>query len=624
MENKDLEKLEDNVTTITKDVEKNIQLSEELMNDDTIIDKESKSIQDVNLKNKKSSKISNKSNKSKIEESKKEVKKHQFQKKVEDNLDDITKAINSIADDVDEATEYKQTFEEDKPTFIEKSIPDISEKVKEKSSLKNTLITSAVVASILKMLSLYEEASQHENGILGWLWDKSKNIGSMIWNTLNSYADENGGWVELFKNAGFKALEILQNIGNKTLKILTNFGEWLGENSYYLFETINNYIEKQGGWGKYIVSKLKDSIDFVTEISDAVLYKLLGNNYLELKEFLNSKLIYIKEWWEEVENYGFTGWVYKQFYDYFKGKIDFKLFEWELPEPVKILKEDISIKTIEKEKEEKIERRRKLYKEHKERIANIENTYYKEKKINKNLKKSEFYKSYIDNSLKIFKKEDAKSIKNITKVKKQKWMKVITSKFKAKESIRNNRIHNGVDFRTKIGTKITSISEGYVEKIQRDLRGGLVLSIQNNDGKRVLYMHLSKVLVKKGDKVYPGSEIALSGNSGKPQTGGKYVPHIHLAVKDTKNGYPGKPINPIKYIESVKNKNILNEIDDKVVIVNKKLNIKTHKKETKISGLNNSEKRLIDKNFDVLSKKVAMLNANKNSSIYLQTEHFKG
>lgn len=50
--------------------------------------------------------------------------------------------------------------------------------------------------------------------------------------------------------------------------------------------------------------------------------------------------------------------------------------------------------------------------------------------------------------------------------------------------------------------------------------------IDHGQGLLTLYLHLSKFLVKEGDTVEKGQEIALSGGTGRA-TG----PHLHLAVR---------------------------------------------------------------------------------------------
>jgi murein DD-endopeptidase MepM/ murein hydrolase activator NlpD len=66
-------------------------------------------------------------------------------------------------------------------------------------------------------------------------------------------------------------------------------------------------------------------------------------------------------------------------------------------------------------------------------------------------------------------------------------------------------------------------------------------TIKHSNGFQTGYAHLSKVLVKKGEKVKRGSVIALSGNTGR-STG----PHVHLTLRNSS----GALIDPAKVIYS--------------------------------------------------------------------------
>lgn len=92
---------------------------------------------------------------------------------------------------------------------------------------------------------------------------------------------------------------------------------------------------------------------------------------------------------------------------------------------------------------------------------------------------------------------------------------------------RNKRTqHLGTDYRAKIGTEIRATSGGIVV-VGRDLfYTGNTVTIDHGLGVFTVYGHLSKLLVKEGDRVRKGDLIALSGNTGR--TSG---PHLHWGVK---------------------------------------------------------------------------------------------
>lgn len=86
-------------------------------------------------------------------------------------------------------------------------------------------------------------------------------------------------------------------------------------------------------------------------------------------------------------------------------------------------------------------------------------------------------------------------------------------------------MHRGIDFSAKVGTPVRAIWEGRVVK-SRSTGGGYGRIIVIESGEmRVLYAHLSRLIVRKGDAVNPGDVIGLSGSSGA-STG----PHLHFGL----------------------------------------------------------------------------------------------
>ncbi|WP_300272731.1 peptidoglycan DD-metalloendopeptidase family protein [Halomonas sp.] len=85
--------------------------------------------------------------------------------------------------------------------------------------------------------------------------------------------------------------------------------------------------------------------------------------------------------------------------------------------------------------------------------------------------------------------------------------------------------HKGTDFAMPIGTPVTSPSDGVVEKVSNHFAAGRYVVIRHDNGYRTRYLHLSKPLVSRGERVTMGQRIALSGNTGR-STG----PHLHYEV----------------------------------------------------------------------------------------------
>ena len=98
------------------------------------------------------------------------------------------------------------------------------------------------------------------------------------------------------------------------------------------------------------------------------------------------------------------------------------------------------------------------------------------------------------------------------------------------------RPHNGTDFGVKVGTPIFAPADGIVTKATFQRAAGNYVVIQHRGDYSTVYMHLSKILVKPGQKVKANDRIALSGNTGA-STG----PHLHYEVR-----IKGVPVNALK------------------------------------------------------------------------------
>lgn len=100
------------------------------------------------------------------------------------------------------------------------------------------------------------------------------------------------------------------------------------------------------------------------------------------------------------------------------------------------------------------------------------------------------------------------------------------------------KFHGGIDFAAPVGTKIYCTGDGVVEQVALGNSGyGNFIIVNHGYGYKTRYAHLKKALVKKGQKVSRGENIALMGNTGKST-----APHLHYEV--IKND---KPINPVDF-----------------------------------------------------------------------------
>jgi len=88
------------------------------------------------------------------------------------------------------------------------------------------------------------------------------------------------------------------------------------------------------------------------------------------------------------------------------------------------------------------------------------------------------------------------------------------------------KMHTGMDFTADIGTEIYATGDGVVESVDSKLTGyGHHVILQHGFGFQTLYAHMSRVLVKSGQRVTRGQVIGYVGNSGISSG-----PHLHYEV----------------------------------------------------------------------------------------------
>ena len=92
--------------------------------------------------------------------------------------------------------------------------------------------------------------------------------------------------------------------------------------------------------------------------------------------------------------------------------------------------------------------------------------------------------------------------------------------------------HNGLDLRAK-NEPAYAMMDGIVEKVGYDNRSGNYVTLRHGNF-YISYCHLSSIIVRKGEYVYPGIIVGVTGNTGR-STGS----HLHLTCKKD-----GKSFNP--------------------------------------------------------------------------------
>jgi murein DD-endopeptidase MepM/ murein hydrolase activator NlpD len=87
-------------------------------------------------------------------------------------------------------------------------------------------------------------------------------------------------------------------------------------------------------------------------------------------------------------------------------------------------------------------------------------------------------------------------------------------------------MHQGLDYAVPQGTPISAANAGTVLLASPLYFEGNCVVIDHGQGLLTLYLHMSEIKVKAGERVESGQEIGLSGGTGRA-TG----PHLHMAVR---------------------------------------------------------------------------------------------
>jgi len=102
--------------------------------------------------------------------------------------------------------------------------------------------------------------------------------------------------------------------------------------------------------------------------------------------------------------------------------------------------------------------------------------------------------------------------------------------------------HRGIDMAGWRNTPINAGGAGVVKRAARNGSFGLFIEIDHGNGFRSRYGHLSKLKVKKGEKVTENQLIGLMGSTGRSTS-----THLHYEI-----WFNGKPIDPLKVLKAAK------------------------------------------------------------------------
>ncbi|MEV2254114.1 M23 family metallopeptidase [Streptomyces sp. NPDC050147] len=114
----------------------------------------------------------------------------------------------------------------------------------------------------------------------------------------------------------------------------------------------------------------------------------------------------------------------------------------------------------------------------------------------------------------------------------------------ARYGIRGNWLaghHTGIDLAVPTGTPVHAVGAGTVVLARWSGAYGKAVTVRLRDGHYAVYAHLSRISVRRGERVRAGERLGRSGSTGRA-TG----PHLHLEIR-TKRRY-GSDVNPVRYL----------------------------------------------------------------------------
>jgi len=121
----------------------------------------------------------------------------------------------------------------------------------------------------------------------------------------------------------------------------------------------------------------------------------------------------------------------------------------------------------------------------------------------------------------------------------------ITCPYKKAGKMWSKGYHSGCDFAVKTGTEVLAVADGTVANANWGKAYGTAIVQTLPDGTFFIYAHLSKSLVKPGDKISKGQVIGKSGN-----TGNSSGPHLHIEQRSNVRWSAGKDLDPAGILAS--------------------------------------------------------------------------
>jgi murein DD-endopeptidase MepM/ murein hydrolase activator NlpD len=108
--------------------------------------------------------------------------------------------------------------------------------------------------------------------------------------------------------------------------------------------------------------------------------------------------------------------------------------------------------------------------------------------------------------------------------------------------------HNGLDFRSPVGTPIRATNTGIVRVAKNLFYSGNAVIVDHGTEIFSIYAHLSKLKVKAGQRIEKGQLLGLTGATGRVSG-----PHLHWGIK-----IKGIAVSPLQFVETL-NKGLLQQ-----------------------------------------------------------------
>lgn len=113
------------------------------------------------------------------------------------------------------------------------------------------------------------------------------------------------------------------------------------------------------------------------------------------------------------------------------------------------------------------------------------------------------------------------------------------------QTLKDWRIHDGIDISAKLGDNVLAVNDGAVESIENDDLYGITVVIKHTDGKKSTYCNLADdVELEQGQIINQGDIVGKIGQTAVFEI--SEGPHLHFEMSEN-----GKKIDPLSIIKEV-------------------------------------------------------------------------